>query len=119
MLPIFSNTDLQSNFSRVDFVLKTQQQLIKDFGSAGINFPNEFHSEPHPMAELLHAIESRLKQAESTNAQLFSQLLYQIDIPESVLSNLVQSDKFHLELAEIVLKREALKVFLREKFKSI
>jgi len=114
MNPEVLNTELKSE----DFVLKTQRQIVKDFGTAGVDFPSDFQSIPIEIDTLIREISIRLKELQSSSSTLFSQLLYQIDLPESILPDLVHSDDFHSNLAEIVLKREAYKVFLRKKFSS-
>ncbi len=100
------------------FVLKTQRQIIKDFGTANILFPKDLHSNALPIDQLLSAISIRLKELDSTNTSGFSQLLYQIDLPENALPALHSSDDFYLNLAELVLKREAYKVYLRSLYSS-
>ena len=44
------------------------------------------------------------------------QLLYTIDIPEKDFLKLVQSPNFLPTIASMVLKREAMKVYYREKY---
>ena len=101
-----------------EFVLKTQQQIAKDFGTAGIAFPDDFVSVARVISHLNCEVSSRLRELNTTSSSTFSQLLYQIDIPESILSDLSRSDDYFQRLAEIVIKREAYKVFLRRKFSS-
>ena len=108
--------DIRSELSQIDFVLKTQQQIIKDFGTAGINFPEGFRINALPFEQLLSAIPIRLKELNTSNSSVFSQLLYQIDLPENILPTLHETDDFYTNLAEVVLKREAYKVFLRSKY---
>ncbi|MFK7784358.1 MAG: hypothetical protein AB8B56_04530 [Crocinitomicaceae bacterium] len=108
--------DLRSELSEIDFVLKTQRQIIKDFGTAGIDFPEDLQRNALPVDQLLFEISLRLKVLDSTNSSAFSQLLYQIDLPENILPALNETDDFYMNLAEVVLKREAYKVFLRNKY---
>ena len=110
--------DLKSELSQVEFVLKTQRQLIKDFGLTGIDFPADFQSIPQDFDRLIFEISARLKELQSMNPTAFDQLLYRIDIPETILPDLARSDDFHSSLAEVVLKREAYKVFLRSKYST-
>ena len=112
MNPEILNQELNS----VEFVLKTQRQIIKDFGTAGVDFPDDFRSTPYHIDQLLREISIRLKDLHAGSSSTFSQLLYQIDIPESILSDLSETDDFSLSLAEVVLKREAYKEFLRNKY---
>lgn len=112
MNPEILNQELKSD----DFVLKTQCQIVKDFGTAGIDFPSDFQSIPWAVDQLIGEISIRLKELQSSSSTSFSQLLYRIDVPESILPDLSQSNDFYLSLAEVVIKREAYKVFLRSKF---
>lgn len=112
MNPKILNQELKSE----DFVLKTQQQVAKDFGTAGVDFSSGFQSIPLRIDQLILDISIRLKELHATSSSGFSQLLYQIDLPESILSDLARTDDFYSSLAEAVLKREAYKVFLRSKF---
>ena len=99
-----------------EFVLKTQRQIIKDFGTVDIFFPEDFAMNPLTMEQLLSCVSVRLKELDSTSKRAFSQLLYQIDLPENLLPALSATDDFYMSLAEVVLKREAYKVFLRKKY---
>jgi hypothetical protein len=108
------NQELKSD----DFVLKTQSQIVKDFGTVGIDFPSDFQSFALALDQLIEEVSNRLKELQSSSSSSFSQLLYQIDIPESILPDVSQSDDFYSSLAEVVIKREAYKVFLRSKFSS-
>lgn len=114
MNPEILNQELKSQ----DFVLKTQRQIVKDFGTAGIDFSSGFESIPMEVNQLIGEISIHLKELQSSNPTLFTQLLYQIDLPESILPDLARSDDFFGSLAEVVLRREAYKVFLRNKFSS-
>ncbi len=112
MNPKVLNQELKSE----DFVLKTQRQIAKDFGTAGIDFSSSFQSVPMEVDRLILDISIRLKELHATSTGGFSQLLYQIDLPESILPDLARTNDFYSSLAEAVLKREAYKVFLRSKF---
>lgn len=109
---------LQQELMSEDFVIKTQRQIAKDFGTAGIDFPSDFLSIPMAVDQLIREISTRLKNLQSSSSTSFSQLLYQIDLPESILPDLARSHDFFGGLAETVLKREAYKVFLKNKFSS-
>lgn len=110
---LLTHSQLISAFDQHTFVLATQRQIIKDFGTAGIDFSENFSSSPCPLDQLIREISLRLKELDTTRSSAFSQLLYQIDVPESLLADLSHSVDFYGDLAEIVLKREAYKVFLR------
>ena len=111
------NLEIVSNHLKsTEFVLKTQQQIIKDFGTANIDFPSDFHSVPYPTERIISELSIRLRMQESSDPRGFSQLLYQIDLPESILPELSETDDFYTRLGEVILKREAYKVYLRQQF---
>lgn len=109
---------VNQELNSTEFVLKTQRQIIKDFGTAGVDFVDDFHSIPFAVERVISMVSMKLKEVQEMGSNSLSQLLYQIDIPESILADLAQSDDFYLSLAEVVLKREAYKVYLRSKFSS-
>ena len=115
---LLSHTEFLSAYQQSDFVLATQRQIIKDFGTAGLDFPDNFQTEPHTLVEIIPLIAERTKTLESANSTAFFQLLYQIDLPERALTQIPVDANFHTQLAEFILKREAYKVFLRSKFSS-
>jgi hypothetical protein len=67
------------------------------------------------LKELISSIEKCIAQV--SNAQL-QQLIYLIDIPESIFISLSRKETFHKELSEVILRREALKVYLRNEFRE-
>ncbi len=115
---LLSHAQLLTEFKQNDFVLATQRQLIKDFGTAGLDFPETFQSHPQTLNEIIPRITQHLKTLESTNSSALFQLLYQIDLPELAVAQIPVDSNFHTHLAEFILKREAYKVFLRSKFSS-
>lgn len=115
---LLSHTEFLSAYQQSDFVLATQRQIIKDFATAGIDFPDNFPTVSHTQADLIALMAERIKTLESTNSTAFFQLLYQIDLPERTLTQIPVDANFHTQLAEFILKREAYKVFLRSKFSS-
>ncbi len=44
------------------------------------------------------------------------ELMYRIDIPESIMNDITQSIHFYEELTNAVLQREAMKVYLRHRY---
>ena len=63
--------------------------------------------------DLLSSIQTCIEKVSNTQLQ---QLIYLIDIPESLFLSLARKPTFHIELSEAILMREALKVYLRIKF---
>ncbi len=91
------------------FRTDTLAQLAKDFQRCGLTLDSG------DVDQLLSSIESCIKNV--SNAQL-QQLIYLIDIPESIFISLSRKESFHQELSEAILMREALKVYLRTKFRE-
>jgi hypothetical protein len=60
-----------------------------------------------------YAIERCISHVSNTHLQ---QLIYLIDIPETIFISLSRTETFHKELSEVILRREGLKVYLRTKF---
>ncbi|MFM1947599.1 MAG: hypothetical protein RL207_1882 [Bacteroidota bacterium] len=89
------------------FRTDTLAQLAKDFQRCGLTL----HSTD--VDDLLSSIASCIKNVSNTQLQ---QLIYLIDIPESIFVSLSRKASFHQELSEAILMREALKVYLRHKF---
>lgn len=91
------------------FRIDTLAQIEKDFQRCGLTLDSV------DIDQLLPSIESSIEQISSTKLQ---QLIYLIDLPESLFLSLSRKATFHKELSELILMREALKVFLRFKLKS-
>jgi hypothetical protein len=89
------------------FRAETLVQLQKDFQRCGLEFIS------NELLELLPSIEECIKPVSTRQLQ---QLIYLIDVPESIFLSLSRKDSFHQELSEVILMREALKVYLRHKF---
>lgn len=104
---LFSTEKLTLEFSNAEFVLKTQQQIAKDFGSCGVDFPNNFLVSNYTTNEILDEIQLALKKVHS-----IEELLYRIDVPEELF---IHSHDFDT-LSKIILQREAYKILLRKMF---
>jgi hypothetical protein len=89
------------------FRVDTLAQLEKDFQRCGLTLNTA------DVDHLLQSIASCITNVSITQLQ---QLIYLIDIPESIFISLSRKESFHQELSEVILMREALKVYLRHKF---
>lgn len=107
---------LLAQFSNDDFVLKTQQQIHKDFAKFNLEFPENFIFEPFETHQVEVLIEERLAEIIKFGETKLLQLMYTIDIPENQFLHLITQPDFLKSLSKTVLKREALKVYLRSKF---
>ena len=110
---------IKLEFKSHEFTLKTQFQIVKDFNLSGIHFNSQFSSKELEYDQIILEIESNLvkviKFGETQLLQLL-QLLYQIDIPQSRFLSLLGNPKMLGELSELILKREAYKIYLRRRF---
>jgi hypothetical protein len=107
---------LQPYFNKEAFVLKTQAQLSKDFAPFRLYFPESFNTQVHSITEIEEAIQAHLLLILGEGETRLLQLLYTIDISEKKFLELSQLNQFPKRLAEAILIREAMKVYLREKF---
>jgi hypothetical protein len=89
------------------FRVNTLLQLEKDFQRCGLILSSK------DVNNLLSSIQTCIERVSNTQLQ---QLIYLIDIPESLFLSLARKATFHIELSEAILMREALKVYLRIKF---
>ena len=107
---------LEQQLKSADFVLLTQRQLEKDFSAVGFPFDAPFEQEAHSTTFILKEIQHQLQQIEKQSSSTFHQLLYQIDVPENMYIEALSSEDPMKQLAEIILRREAYKVYLRSRF---
>ncbi len=102
------------------FIQQTIQQINKDFAPYDyeLSFP-ETLTNPDLKTVLILNIKEILKDIDQKNPSSIPQLLYSIDIPEKIFREiLTESDSFFLRLAEVILVREAFKVWLRMNFSA-
>ncbi len=108
--------EIKIYFDNSAFVLKTQHQLIKDFGAYRLFFDEPFSQEPLPKEEILGAIEEQLTEIMKDGETRLMQLLYTIDLPEQEFLALTSEPDFLTQLSDKILYREAYKVYLRLRF---
>ncbi len=116
MKTALSHSQLLAEFESAEFVLKTQQQIAKDFGQFSLDFDELFLHEPLPMTEILFRTEEKVAELMKEGEQRFIQYLYLVDIPEKDFLSLTGSSDFITKISQLILKREAYKVYLRRKF---
>ena len=111
-LVLSQNAISQSNkiLSNEEFVLKTQQQIQKDFAKFNLEFRENFIFDLWTKEEIELAIQENLAIIIKFGGTKLMQLLYTIDIPEEQFLRLTQEQNFLPLLAEAILKREALKI---------
>jgi hypothetical protein len=111
--------DLVASLSNQDFVLKTQQQISKDFNQHGFQFEPSFELQAYEIGNLRTAVQEMLKEVMQKQANKWMPLMYTLDIPEKQYIKFFAglSTDWIVDFAFLVIKREAQKVFFRENFK--
>jgi len=109
---------LNSYFQNQQFVLKTQQQIAKDFAKFNLYFSDSFEIEPISKDEIERLIGQLLVDLMKQGETRLLQLLYTIDLSEKEFLHITTDPNFIQLLSEKILYREAYKVYLRTKFSS-
>lgn len=109
---------LNAYFDNQQFVLKTQQQIAKDFAKFNLLFSDSFEIEPISKDEIERLIGQLLVDLMKQGETRLLQLLYTIDLSEKEFLHITTDPNFIHLLSEKILFREAYKVFLRTKFSS-
>jgi len=107
---------LLDQFQIPEFVLKTQQQISKDFAIVGATFPDHFAEEELDYPLILNEVQNQLIHVMKFGETTLLQLLYQIDLPQQDFLSLVSDSDFTEKLSDLIIRREAYKVYLRTKF---
>ncbi|MFT6500645.1 MAG: hypothetical protein ACJASQ_000754 [Crocinitomicaceae bacterium] len=117
MKTALSISQLETEFKSSDFVLKTQHQIAKDFGTSGIDFSSDFSANPLSYLELIDAVGEKLGELMTIGESQTLQLLYQIDIPQQDFLSLTSDPDFINKMSALIVKREAYKIYLRSVYK--
>jgi hypothetical protein len=118
MNDLITSAELQSYFNNEEFVLKTQQQIAKDFAKFNLFFSDNFETIALSKAEIEHQIGPLLVDLMKEGETRLLQLLYTVDLSEKKFLAITTDPDFVQKLSEMILHREAYKVFLRYKFSS-
>jgi hypothetical protein len=118
MLPEKNNSELEERFNHEQFRLKTQLQLTKDFGVHGFEFAQQFSENAYSIERLVDTVSEALMYMIEKQASSWHPLLYTMDVSEQTYLQLATSNEpnWMEEFTWVVLRREALKVFFREKY---
>ncbi|MBI4946790.1 MAG: hypothetical protein HY840_10375 [Bacteroidetes bacterium] len=113
-------TDLTPYLNRLDFLNDTANQIIKDFGMSGLEIKFSGNAD-NAYAELFLQIHPHIEKLMKGSTGNFYNLLYRIDLSENQIKKAVESslDKSISEtLTDLILKRELLKVVMRNFYKK-
>ena len=108
-----SKQELTVFFDQESFVLKTVEQINKDLAGlalSSVDFSIDFELEVLPQLTLQLAAEIKKMTGRS-----IQQFIYKVDIKESEYLNTLSKEDDFQELALLVIRREAQKVYLKSK----
>ncbi len=108
--------DASLYLSQEHYFSKLKAQLSKDLND--VDFDDELDRiDLSNSSDLPDLVRRFLNQIFSTNAEQFFQLMYRIDIPDADMRTMVLGSGLDFDgLADLVLKRELLKLLFREKY---
>jgi hypothetical protein len=116
MNDLITSSELRSYFDNEAFVLKTQQQIVKDFAKFNLFFPENFETVVYTKEQIEVLIAEQVAELMKEGETRLLQLLYTIDLSEKEFLAITTDPDFLILLAQKILMREAYKVFLRSKF---
>lgn len=116
MNDLITSSDLKSHFDNEAFVLKTQQQIAKDFAKFNLFFPENFENVVYSKEIIESLVAERVADLMKEGETRLLQLLYSIDLAEKEFLSITTDPNFLKLLSEKILFREAYKIFLRSKF---
>lgn len=105
--------ELNDFFDNKEFIENTISQLIKDFNRCGWDIEFELNTLIPIKEDLTNQIASSLIRLSGTELQQF---IYTVDLQENKFLNAVRMNDDFKTLANEILKREALKVFIRSNY---
>lgn len=109
-------SDTSVYISQEHYFTKVKAQLCKDFAEDEFDAAVEEISVSHA-DRLVKVVEQYLSHLESRSMEIFFQTMYRIDIPDADFKNQVMQNGLDMVgLADLVIKRELIKVLLREKY---
>lgn len=118
MLPELWQKEIVNVNKNVDWLKETAKQLHKDFGMLGIAL-DEAHLNTDSYSNLFQEAQTELESLYKNNYQVFQNLLYRIDLPETLAADILNKGDFDTafkNLTEMILRREFLKVVYKYKF---
>jgi hypothetical protein len=118
MQNLIDNKQLSTFLGNEEFILKTQQQIAKDFAKFNLFFEESFEIESHSKEEIERLIAPLIVDLMKQGETRLLQLLYTIDLSEKEFLHITTDPNFIQLLSEKILFREAYKIFLRAKFST-
>lgn len=114
-----NNLQIEHAFDSSEFVLKTQQQIAKDFRQHGFEFEAEFEIAAFDIHELRKVVQNKLAEVIEKAPSKWLPLMYTIDISEHKYVQFFSATtpEWLIEFTDILIKREAQKVFFKQNLK--
>ncbi|TXI86328.1 MAG: hypothetical protein E6Q37_04255 [Crocinitomicaceae bacterium] len=114
-----NNLQIEHAFDSADFVLKTQQQIAKDFRQHGYHFEIDFEIVAFEIDVLKKTVHNKLAEIIEKAPSKWLPLMYSIDISEQKYVQFFSATTpdWLTEFTDILIKREAQKVFFRQNLK--
>ena len=113
---MLDKTQVLEQFRIPDFVLKTQQQIHKDFSNQGITIAAVLLEKELDYNEIASIVTDALVEVMHLGERQLLQLNYQIDVPQKQFLKAITGKDPIEALTALIIRREAYKVFLRSKF---
>lgn len=110
-----SGKELEKLRNNTEFTQLTVAQIVKDFHSVGIDVQNQI-SASFSYDVLENVVCGLIQQLHSTNSEKFRRLLYTVDLPESDVKRISKSPHFYVDLSQMLIQREFLKVLIRTSY---
>jgi len=106
---------INESLTNIDFVEKTMAQISKDFNRCGWAIEFKLNTFIPIKEDLTNQIASHLILLSATELQQF---IYTVDLQENKFLNAVKINDDFKSLAGEILKREALKVYIRSNYSN-
>jgi hypothetical protein len=97
------------------YVVPTLEQITKDFGMCGVSIRFPLKNPPE-YAEIHRRVRECLEKTFNEDYSRFLSLIYRIDIPERDMKSMQRSVSFFEDITEAIIRREFLKVLIRESY---
>lgn len=113
---LLNQPELLQQLEVPDFVLKTQQQIHKDFSMQGLDINDELLGKELNYDKIFTIVSDALSNVMRLGERVLLQLNYQIDVPQQEFLNAISGKDPVDKLSTLIIRREAFKVYLRTKF---
>jgi hypothetical protein len=97
------------------YIVPTLEQISKDFGMCGVHIRFPLKNPPEYI-EIHRRIRECLERVFNDDNSRFLSLIYRIDIPEGDMRRMQRSVTFFDDLSDTIIRREFLKVLIRESY---